>query len=107
MKKTNRLYIHKFVVTCQIECMWATADSYRYTRKLNLAENDEGAIINIIHAVSYMRGCYADIMSELLVSNEAEFTNFIRMNEATFNIPLVLGTQNTKLRLVILSQEEL
>ena len=38
-----------------------------------------------------MRGCYADIMSELLVSDEAEFTNFIRMNKATFDIPLVLG----------------
>ena len=36
------------------------------------------------------RGCYADIMSELLVSDEAEFTNFIRMNNATFDIPLVL-----------------
>ena len=37
------------------------------------------------------RGCYADIISELLVSDEAEFTNFIRMNNATFDIPLVLG----------------
>ena len=37
------------------------------------------------------RGCYADIMSELLVSDEAEFTNFIRMIKATFDIPLVLG----------------
>ena len=31
---------------------------------------------------------YADIMSELLVSDEAEFMNFIRMNNATFDIPL-------------------
>ena len=38
-----------------------------------------------------MQGCYADIMSELLVSDEAEFTNFIRMNKATFDTPLVLG----------------
>ena len=37
------------------------------------------------------RGCYADIMSELLVSVKAEFTNFIRMNKATVTIPLVLG----------------
>ena len=27
MKKTNRLYSHKCVVTCLIDCMWAT-DSY-------------------------------------------------------------------------------
>ena len=32
MKKTKRLYIsHKFVVTCRIDCMWAT-DSYRYIK---------------------------------------------------------------------------
>ena len=37
------------------------------------------------------RGCYADIMPELLVSDEVEFTNFIRMNNETFDIPSVLG----------------
>ena len=55
---------------------------------------------------------YADIvMSELLVSDEAGFMNFIRMNNATFDIPFQdqwsWGTQNTKLRLVIPSQEKL
>ena len=34
---------------------------------------------------------YADIMSKHLVSDEAELMNFIRMNNATFGIPLVLG----------------
>ena len=37
------------------------------------------------------RGCYADVMLKLLVPDEAEFTNFIRMNKATFDTPLVLG----------------
>ena len=51
MKKTNRLYSHEFVVTCRIDCMWAT-DSYRYvyTWKLSPVENDDcgwGAIIYV------------------------------------------------------------
>ena len=55
-------------------------------------------------------------MSEFLflVSDEAKFTNFIRMNKATFDIPLVLNkmapylnTQDTKFRLVIPAQEKL
>ena len=54
-----------------------------------------------------MQECYADIMSELLVSDEAEFTNFIRMNKATFDTPWSWGTQDTKLHLVIPSQKKL
>ena len=53
-------------------------------------------------------------MSELLVSDEAKFTNFIRKNKATFDILLVLlkmepyfNTNDTKLRLVIPVQEKL
>ena len=42
------------------------------------------------------RGCYADIIPELLVSDEVEFTNFIRMNKATFDIPLVLGNTSNE-----------
>ena len=37
---------------------------------------------------------WCSLMLEPLVSDEAEFTNFIRMNKATFDTPLVLG--NTK-----------
>ena len=50
------------------------------------------------------RGCYADIMSELLVSDEAEFTNFIRMNKATFDISLVLG--NTRYETAFSASQE-
>ena len=35
-------------------------------------------------------------MPELLVFDEAEFTNFIRMNKATFDIPLVLGNTSNE-----------
>ena len=48
------------------------------------------SVVRVDAIGSFIR-CYADITSELLVSDEAEFTNFIRMNKATFDIPLVLG----------------
>ena len=59
--KTNRLYSHKFVVTCQIDCMWAT-DSY--TWKLSPAENDEygwGAMYNYYTEYTGIMYNYNDI----------------------------------------------
>ena len=67
-----------------------------------------------LHVAAYARMLYTAIMSEFLVSDAAKFTYFIRMNKATFDIPLALNRmerylnkRDTKLRLVIPMQEKL
>ena len=70
-----------------------------------------------IHVAACTRGCYIGptaILSELIVSDEAKFTIFIRMNKTTFDIPSVLGkmepyfnTQDRKLLLAIPAQAKL
>ena len=104
MKKTNRVYIHKFVVTCRIDCMWAT-DSY--TWKLSPAENDDcewGAIINIIHAVSYARMlCWYNVGASCIwwKQNSRISSAWTRQHVTS---PWYCGAQDTKLRLVIAAQ---
>ena len=64
-----------------------------------------GAVINIIHAVSYARMlCWYNVGTSCI--DEAEFTNFIRMNKATFDIPLVLGNTRYETALGDSSQEK-